>query len=172
MPAPLQTEKLKDNHELVICDGETAGDAHRDLYHSRDGAYVIVDETENFFNGVFDIVASFNSEPPENISKIHLSFGWENLLKLSLWRDARPSAGDAFVLLKNAGVGHNEFQPFKNADINDLFPWLYYGKRFDVLRKLCHAAKRQVEGHLKDHSIRVDCHLVAGDTNRIVASSL
>ena len=110
--------------------------------------------------------------PETGPSRIHIVLEWENILRVSSWKPARPDAGDAFILLKNSGVSTQELQPFKTADINDLFPWLYYGKRLDVLRKICHAAKRQMEGHLKNHTIRVDGHLIADDTKRIVASSL
>jgi len=57
-------------------------------------------------------------------------------------------------------------------DTINLFPWLYYGKRFDVLRKICFAAKTNAERHVRNREMRVHCHLSSADTNRIVASSL
>lgn len=172
MPLLCPLENLRDNHELVICDSEPSRLAHKELFRFNDEAYIIADEAANAFGAIADVVNSCNSEAARRPSKIHLVLGWENLLKASLWKGAKPTAGDAFSVLKNTGISPQDFQPFKTADINDLFPWLYYGKRFDILRKVCHATKRQVEGRLKDHSIRVDCHLIAEDTKRIVASSL
>ena len=80
--------------------------------------------------------------------------------------------GDAFFLLRNTGISREELLPFRDSDISDLFPWLYYGKRFDILRKICVAAKTNAERHIKNRDTRVHCHLSSVDTNRIVASSL
>ena len=164
-------EKLG-SHELVICDCESSKQAHSELFRFSDDAYLTADGTTEVFEAITGIVSSCNEALSGCPSKIQLVLVWENLLKVSLWKAVKPAAGDAFTLLKNSGVGPQELQPFKAADTNDLFPWLYYAKRFDVLRKVCHAAKKQMEGHLKDRSIRINCHLAAEDTKRIVASSL
>ena len=165
---------LKDHHELVICDGDTSRNAHSDRYNFSDESYLIVDNNAGVFGAVSKIVGAFNSGSAGAFGKIHIAMGWENLLKISLWREQRPETGEVFTLLKNSGLNSRDLQPFRNADINDFFPWLYYGKRFDVLRKVCRAVKRRLEGHLRDNSIRVDCHMVAvdADTARIVAGSL
>jgi hypothetical protein len=118
------------------------------------------------------MVDTFNADVSTGPSRIHIVMGWENILRVSSWKSERPAAGDAFLVLKNSGVSPHDLQPFKAADINDLFPWLYYGKRFDVLRKICHAAKKQIENHLKNHAIRVDGHLIADNSRLIIASSL
>lgn len=89
-----------------------------------------------------------------------------------MWKTAKPAVGDIFTLLRNEGISSEELQQFKASDINDLFPWLYYGKRFDILRRLCHIAKRKVEGNFKKYSIAVECHIIAEDIKKIVASSL
>jgi len=52
------------------------------------------------------------------------------------------------------------------SDINDIFPWLYYGKMFDILRRLCHIAKRKVEDNFKKYFIVVECHIIAEDTKK------
>ncbi|MDI6801384.1 MAG: hypothetical protein QMD01_04945 [Thermodesulfovibrionales bacterium] len=165
-------DNLKGNHELVICDSETAKNAHQELFRFNDNVYAIIPEIDNAFNVILNTVNSFNTSSPEFIQKIHLSLNWENLLRVCSWKAEKPVSVDVFILLRNAGITSQELQPFKAADINDMFPWLYYGKRFDILKKLCHIAKRQIEGHLKDHSIRIDSHLVAEDTKKVVASSL
>ena len=96
---------------------------------------------------------------------------WPNILQISLWT-AKPSTGDIFTLLRNEGISSEELQPFKASDINDIFPWLYYGKRFDILKRLCHIAKRRVEGNFKKYFLAVECHIIAEDTKKIIASSL
>lgn len=165
-------DNLRENHEIIICDSAVAKQAHKELFRYNDNVYITADETENIFNLISNIVNSCNAESLLCPSKIHLVLNWLNLLQVSLWQAKKPTAGDAFTVLKNAGISSQEFQPFKNSDVNDIFPCFYYGKRFDILRKVCHKAKKQVEGHLKNHAIRVDCHLIAEDTKRIVASSL
>ncbi len=172
MPLLCPIEKLKESRELVICDSESSRQAHKELFHFSDDVYILSGEQDNVFDTVLGMINTFNTAPATGPSRIHIVLGWENILRVSSWKLRRPDVGDAFILLKNSGVGAQELQPFKTADINDLFPWLYYGKRFDVLRKICHTAKRQIEGHLKNRIIRADSHLLADDTKRIVASSL
>jgi hypothetical protein len=165
-------DPLKNSHEVVICDSATARSAHKELYHFKDEVYVTPDNETDIFEAVAGIVNSCNTSPSDCPSKIHIALGWESIMKTALWKHGQPVNGEVLILLRNAGLGSVELQPFRTADINDLFPWLYYGKRFDILRKVCHATKKQMESHLKDHTIRVDCHLVAQETKKIVASSL
>ncbi len=165
-------DKLKAGHELVMCDSEHALNAHKELFRFSDEVYVLAGPQDNMFESIRGMVDACNAAPSTCPSRIHIVLGWENILRVSSWKPERPAAGDAFIVLKNSGLSQQELQPFKSADINDLFPWLYYGKRFDVLRKICHAAKKQLENHLKNHAIRVDGHLIADDSRRIVASSL
>jgi hypothetical protein len=172
MQLPCAIEKLKDSHELVICDSECSRIAHKGLFHFNDEVYILAVEQNNVFDTILGMMNAFNAAPATGPSRIHIVLGWENILRVSSWKLTRPDVGDTFILLKNSGVSTQELQPFKTSDINDLFPWLYYGKRFDVLRKICHAAKKQIEGHLKNHTIRVDGHLIADNTNNIVASTL
>jgi len=172
MPLLCPIEKLNESRDLVICDSESSRLAHKALFHLSDKVYILAGEKDNVFDTILDMMNTFNAAPATGPSRIHLVLGWENILRVSAWKLKRPDVGDAFILLKNSGVSTQELQPFKTADINDLFPWLYYGKRLDVLRKICHAAKKQVEGRLKNHTIRVDGHLIADDTKQIVASSL
>lgn len=172
MPLLCPIEKLKESRELVICDSESSRLAHRELYHFSDEVYILAGDQDNVFDTILGMVNAFNETPATGPSRIHIVLGWENMLRVSSWKLIRPALGDAFILLKNSGVSTQELQPFKTADINDLYPWLYYGKRIDVLRKICHTAKRQMESRLKNRTIRVDGHLMANDTKRIVASSL
>jgi hypothetical protein len=165
-------ESLKDKHVVVICDSDIAKNAHKELFHFNEDVYITPNGSSDVFSAVADTIETFNSAAEEHPSKIHMAVNWENLLRISLWHSSKPANGEVFTLLKNSGLGPQELQPFKASDINDIFPYLYYGRQFNILRKLCHAAKKQAESRLKDHTIRVDCHIVAEDTARIVASSL
>jgi len=166
-------EKFKENKELIICDSEEAKLAHRELFSFSDDAYIKTDGTVNIFDAISGVISACNSSPVCP-GKIHIVLNWPNLLQISLWKAAKPLTGDVFTLLRNEGIGSQELQPFKNSDINDIFPWLYYGKRFDILKKVCHIAKRKIENNLKGNGqlIRVTCHIIAEDTKKIVASSL
>jgi hypothetical protein len=166
LPSP---ENLK-NAELVICDSETASQAYRELFRSGDIQYIIPDKAASLLDYLSHIINTYCLSSP--LRKIHLVMDWPNILQISLLKASRPSAGDVFTLLRNEGISSEELKPFKASDINDLFPWLYYGKRFDILIRLCHIAKRKVEDNFKKYYIAVECHIVAEDTKKIVASSL
>ncbi len=178
MPLLCPLDGLEKNHQIVICDSEISMQAHKYLFHFGNNAYLKAG-TEDIFDAVASVIDHCNSESSCSsghsiaFEKIHLSLKWENMLRVCLWSKATPTIGDAFTLLRNAGISSEELQPFKtSADVNDIFPWLYYGKKFDVLKKICHSAKKQAEIHIKSHSVRVNCHLVAEETRQIVASSL
>nr|MDA8078658.1 hypothetical protein [Nitrospiraceae bacterium] len=79
---------------------------------------------------------------------------------------------EVFSLMKRASVADAELAPFRDADINDIFPSLYYGRRFDILRKVCHAAKAKAEAKINRKNLLVYCHLASEDVARIVASNL
>ncbi|MDI6744524.1 MAG: hypothetical protein QMD07_04005 [Thermodesulfovibrionales bacterium] len=169
MPVLPLSENLE-NTELVICDSETASQAHIELFRTSDNKYIISDKFTSILDSLSHIINTHYSSP--SLKKIHLVMGWSNILQVSLWQAAKPAVGDIFTLLRNEGIKSEELQPFKTSDINDIFPWLYYGKRFDTLRRLCHIAKRKAEGNFKKYSIAVECHIIAEDTKKIVASSL
>lgn len=147
--------------DIVLTSGERAKKAHRELYHFSDDVYV--DAGENLLR------------PVEKLSghpvRLHIATTWKGILNLALWKP-EPTIGDLFILLKNIGIGPDELLPFKDADLNDIFPWLYYGKRFDILKKICSIAKKNSERHIADKDARVHCHIVSEDTSLIVASTL
>jgi hypothetical protein len=173
MPLLCPVDRLDGRNEIVICDSETAKSAHMELFHFSEDAYITANnKSSSAFDMISGIVDRCNSGSGECPAKVHLVVNWCNLLQISAWKSLKPSIGDVFTILKSAGASAGDLQPFKNADVNDIFPSFYYGKKFNILRRLCHKAKKQVEEHLKTNSIRIDCHLVAEDTARIVASSL
>ncbi len=147
--------------EIVFASNDASRTAHQELYHFREQAYTIV--ADNLIENITQIRG--------DIKKLHISSNWVDIIRLAIWK-SEPTTGDVFFLLKNMGITSEELLPFREAGTADLFPWLYYGKRFDVLRKICLAARANAEKHIRDKDVRVHCHLTSEDTNRIVASSL
>ncbi|MBI5140622.1 MAG: hypothetical protein HZA20_00320 [Nitrospirae bacterium] len=98
---------------------------------------------------------------------IHIVTGWAELLSLL---GVTESANSSMRLLREAGMKECEAAAFRGALPSELFPSLYYGKRFDILKKACLMAKRRFES--MDCSTRIDCHLVASGIMQVVATSL
>ncbi len=149
--------------EVVLVPDEKTKTAHQELFSFDESRYV-------FSSG--NIVAAFLSLVEQEVSRIHIAADWERILMLALWTEATPRPLDVFGLLKTAGAREEELHPFRSSDIKDLFPWLYYGKKFDILRRVCNAAKERAEAASRGRHVHVICHLVADDTKRIAASSL
>lgn len=147
--------------EVVLASNEESRDAHKALYHFAEELYLIVGD---------DLLESI-AGVTEEMSRVHITVPWTDLISIATWKTG-PSKADIFFLLTNSGVDGEELRPFKDSDAGDIFPWLYYGKRLNVLRKICRSAKTNVEKHLKNREARVYCHLVSEDTKSIVASSL
>jgi hypothetical protein len=118
------------------------------------------------------MVASILSVDLENVSKLHISAGWEAMLEAALWTSGRPPVHEVLTLLKKAGIGDDEIAPFMKSEVSDLFPWLYYSKRLDVLRRVCNTAKTRIDSKLDRKKLLVYCHLSMDDAGRIVASNL
>jgi hypothetical protein len=170
---------ISDLTEIVICDSEPAMQAHRELFHFSTNAYLPVYESgdgapENYrdaFQPMVKLIDACNAAPlcP---SRIHVAAGWENILKVAAWKAEFASVRDAFIVLKNAGMADSVLIPFAGSPVSDLFPYLYYGKRLDVLKKICTLARRQIESRVKKSGVRADCHLIMEDSPKIIASSL
>ena len=144
-----------------MASSEASRDAHQGLYHFADGVYIIAKR---------DIIGSI-AELPDDLSRIHISSPWEDIVRLAVWK-SEPAKGDVFLLLTNAGITVEELRPFRDSEISDIFPWLYYGRRLDVLRKICRVAKANAEKHVRNRETHVYCHLTSEVTKSIVASSL
>ncbi len=149
--------------EVVLYQGEAAKKSHQQLFSLRDSCYCPAGES---------IVASILSIDLKNVSKLHISAGWEAMLEVALWTLHRPMMSDVIFLLKRAGVGDDETAPFKSAEVGDIFHWLYYGNRFDVLRRICNTAKTRIDSKLERKKLLVYCHLSMEGSERIVASNL
>jgi len=147
--------------ELIIVSSKESAEIHRETCHQSE---------DNYHLAQGDILGSVE-DIPQDLERLHIVATWPEIISLAAWK-AEPKMGDLFLLLKNAGVRAEDLVPFTDGDTGDLFPWLYYGKRFDVLRKICRIAKHNAEGHVRNKDVRVYCHLVLEDVHRIVASSL
>ena len=151
------------SREIVLYQGEAAKKSHQHLFALDDSCY---------FPAGQSIVSSILSADLDDVSKLHISVGWEAMIELALWTSGKPVVNDVLFLLKRAGIGDDEIAPFMKAEVGDIFPWLYYGKRFDVLRKICNTAKTRVDAKLERKKLLVYCHLSMDDAGRIVASNL
>jgi hypothetical protein len=159
-----QVEKPSDAYrEVALVQNDMARKAHQELFSFDDGRYIVSGN---------DIRESIASLAVQGVDKMHIAADWEHVLRVALWRSSIPPVFEVIHLLKRLGAAEPELAPFRTCDINDLFPWLYYGKKFDVLRKLCNAAKARAEAGAGRAHLQVICHLVAEDPLRIVASSL
>lgn len=147
--------------EIVFVSDEASRIAHQELYHFEEKVYIVVAAN------LLETLAAFRGD----LKRLHISTTWIDIARLATWK-SEPKAGDILFLLRNLGLRSEELLPFKGADVADLFPYLYYGKRFDVLRKICYAAKANVEKHIGNKEVRIHCHLASEETKRIVASSL
>jgi len=149
--------------ELVLYQGGAALISHKELFSLRDECYI------EFSGDINDLVPY---SAGEELTRLHTVTEWETLLRIALWNAEGPLIRDALGLLKKSGIKDAELSPFMHADVNDLFPWLYYGKRFEILRKICNAAKTRMELKFDRKKLLVYSHLISGESGRIAASSL
>ncbi len=149
--------------ELVLAQHAGSKRVHQELFLFDDSRYIVAGN---------DILASILSLAEQGVDKMHIVADWEHLLMVALWIPSHPPVFDVLNLLRKHGVSDDELAPFGASDINDLFPWLYYGSKFDVLRKICNAAKAKAESRASRKHMHIVCHLVSEETSRIAASSL
>lgn len=151
------------NREVVLSVNELAAKAHKELYSFADRHYIM--------SGA-DLLASILSAAEKGADRLHIAVDWDNLLRIALWSSAKPPLFDVLSLLKRSGAAETELQPFRKSEISDLLPWLYYGRKFDVLRRLCLAARTKAEAKANRKGLHIYCHLVSDESGCIVASSL
>ena len=163
----LGTSSNKDGNdvfrEIVIFQDEIARKSHKTLFSLDDTCYR--QSCKNIVDTIVDVAQT-------GLCKLHISAGWENILRISVWTCDRPLIHEVITLIRKSGMNEDELRPFKQADINDLFPWLYYSNRFDILRRVCGAAKSRIESKIDNKKVLIYCHLVSDDSGKIVASSL
>lgn len=149
--------------EIVIFQDEISRESHKALFSLDDVCYM--QSSRNILDSILEVSQT-------GLSKLHISAGWENILKIAVWACDRPLIHEVLALIKKTGVKEEELRPFEHSDISDIFPWLYYSNRFDILRKICNAAKSRIESRIDSRKVMVYCHLATEGTNKIVASSL
>lgn len=158
------TKKPADSYcEMVLVQQEVSKKVHQELFSFDDSRYVVAGN---------DILESILSLAEQGVDKIHITADWKHLLMIALWVPSQPPIFEVINLLKKHGSSDDELAPFMTADINDLFPWLYYGNKFDMLRKICNAAKAKAESQIRRKHLHIICHIVSEESARIVASSL
>ncbi len=140
--------------------GEAARTAHKALYSLDDACYVPASE---------NIISTIMSVTGLGMERLHVSADWKSVLKVALWTSGAPPRHAVMDLLKKAGAEDHELGPFRDSDPDHFFPWLYYDRRFDILRRICRAAKAAAEARIEG---KVYIHLVSCEEARIVASSL
>lgn len=149
--------------EIVIASNEPAKDIHKGLFHLDEKCYILLSNNSTILCEPSTIY-SLN----KNLERIHLALNWTDIVRFCTWSDS-PTEGEILLLLKKIGLTDEELRPFKGS-IKDILPYLYFGKRFDILRRLCSEAKKKLEKDLR--TVRVNCHLIYEETGSIIASSL
>ena len=149
--------------EIVIFQDEISRKSHKALFSLDDACYQ--QSCKNIVDSVLEVAQA-------GLSKLHISAGWENILKIAVWTCDSPLIHDVIMLIKKCGVKEEDLMPFKHSDINDILPWLYYSNRTDILRKICSAAKLRIESRIDSRKVLVYCHLVSEETEKIIASSI
>ncbi len=144
---------------LVIADSEASMKAHQELFRWPEENYMVSEELP--FEALKGHV--------EGAERVHIVGSWQYILRVATGSD-RIGPGQLSFLMKRLGLTEEELQPFLAASVDDLFYTLYYGRRFDVLRRLCHHVRRVIQERFS--GLMVDCHMVVPDRAQIVASSL
>ena len=159
------TEKTGDGllTETVLYQGEGAMKAHAGLFRLDSSCY------RETGTSVTDAVLAAACS---GVLRLHIVGDWETILKVALWSAGRPTVHDTLALIAKAGAAPEELAPFRKAEVSDLFPWLYYGKRFDILRRICNFAKTRAAAKCGRNNLLIYCHLFLDDAAQIIASNL
>jgi hypothetical protein len=147
---------------LVLFEGKAAKKSHQELFSLPDAPYRIIE-------GVVTeaVAAAF----PGISGELHIAAGWEAILSVALWSGTEPPVHDVFTLLKKSGVADSDLSSLEDLNLRDIFSLLCREERFDFLRRICNAAKTNVEFRCRGKA-RVHCHLISEESEKIVASSL
>jgi len=168
----LSAETIAGLTEVAICDRGSALQAHKDLFRFSANSYFPADGAACDVFRVLDRLVQTCNASSACPARIHVAAGWENMLRVAAWKAEIESVKDVFIVLKNAGVIEAELKPFSGSPVADLFPFFYYGKRLDVLKRICRIAGKQIESRIRKNGVRADCHLIMEDAPRILASTL
>jgi len=153
-------EHIRTSREIVVYLGEAARTSHKALFSLGDECYVSASK---------NIISAILSVAVQDVDRLHVSAGWTAILKVALWTPGEPALYDVINLLRKAGASDVDLGPFRKSDVAHIFPSLYYYRRFDILKRICRAAKAMAESRIDR---KVHCHLVSDQEVKIVASSL
>ncbi len=187
MPRPAIIDKLTSNSDIVICDNDISLQTHKELFSFKDDAYIKlhltnansyqlyhkIEPSDVFFYTFMEILDSLNLVPDTHPFRIHCVVNWEHLIQVALWDLQTPTPKEVIEIISTTGLGDNELRHINSLNVNEIFKYLLYEiKRFDIFRKICHYAKRQIRIRLANKSNWVSCYLASSSTKTIVASSL
>ncbi len=171
---PLSSQGL--SGDVVVCDSHSSMLAHKGIFNFNDAAYVIHSEPVLILKLISRLIEraldDTVNDPGIAINNLHIAVHWETLFCLLLWTEEIPSVNKAYLLLQEAGMTRNDIEPFLTATLHDLFPSLYYSKRFEILRRLCTKTKRHLEQRFPIMKGKILCHLTLREDGIIAASSL
>lgn len=145
--------------EIALCQNKVIKRAHKELFNLPDDSYIVSS----------DIIKEILKIRRLETSKVHLCLNWSGLFNVILWSERLSSSLIKNILVKT-GLEEKEFKYATDTDPLTLFHWLYYGKRFKVLRKLCVLARDMAQDKVR--AVRFECHLIAEEIPTIVASTL
>jgi hypothetical protein len=160
--ADMTDRHLSDHGILVLFEGEAAKKSHQGLFALPDASYRAIRGS---------ITRQVIAIPPAFSGEIHVVGGWETILQAALWSRTGFPVGDACTLLKKSGMTDEELYSLQGATLHDIFFWLCREEKLELLRRICNAAKANVESR-RGGRARVHCHLVSDGMEKIVASSL
>jgi len=157
--------------DFVVCDGPISLSAHRGIFNFNSEVYLECNPNSILIT-ITDVIGELTKGHGATVRNLHITVGWEGLFTVLLWGVEDNTVQRSYLLLKDAGMTRFEIEPFLESPISDIFPNIYYTKRFDVLRRLCSMAKKKVEHRFPKMTGKILCHLVARDEGVIAASSL
>jgi hypothetical protein len=147
-------------YRFVLYEGEAAKRYHQELFSLPDSGYFAIE------GAVTDAVLEASGRFP---GELHISAQWETVILLASWNAGAPTVKDVLNLFGEAGIG--EFAGMEESDVRAIFSLICRSGRFDLLRRVCRAAKSKAES-MCGEKILVHCHLVSDEAGKIIASSL
>jgi hypothetical protein len=177
---PLSTPS--DTANLVLCINEEAAQAHLGLFGLPEHAYATPADNQRASSAVSAVSwlmrriddLSLAGRPPDTPKAVHLQVvvDGSGLAALALWSVDEPSPDELLSLLTTAGMAAGEARAITPHGRRRIFASLCHENRVDILRRLCRLVKRKIEDRTRAPGLHVDCHMLAEESKRLVASSL
>ncbi len=146
---------------VVLYEGSAAKKFHQELFSLPDTGYYAIE------GAVTDAVLDASRRSP---GELHIVAKWETIILLASWNGGAPSATDIPGLFGGpcTGTGHGGLE---SSDIPALFYPVCRSERYDLLRRICRAAKSRTES-ICGEGVSIHCHVASDEAGKIVASSL